>query len=97
MASEWAPASNRLTILQQACKKHIDIPQRPFGDIAAISANADVFSRRLNIIHKTHILPQIAQISQTNTAKLYYFAEKFVWIIGVIGGRLCKSRRDIGD
>ena len=34
------------------------------------------------------ILPQIAQITQTNTAELYYFAEKFVWIIGVIGDYL---------
>ena len=31
------------------------------------------------------ILPQITQITQTNTAELYYFAEYFVWIIGVIG------------
>ena len=31
------------------------------------------------------ILPQMAQITQRNTAWLHYFAEKFVWIIGVIG------------
>ena len=35
-----------------------------------------------------NILPQIAQITQRNTAELYYFAEKFVWIIGVIGDYL---------
>ena len=34
------------------------------------------------------ILPQITQITQTNTAELYYFAEYFVWIIGVIGDYL---------
>ena len=32
-----------------------------------------------------NILPQIAQRTQRNTAELYYFAEYFVWIIGVIG------------
>ena len=34
------------------------------------------------------ILPQITQMTQTNTAELYYFAEYFVWIIGVIGDYL---------
>ena len=34
------------------------------------------------------IFPQITQITQRNTAELYYFAEKFVWIIGVIGDYL---------
>ena len=41
------------------------------------------------------ILPQITQITQRNTAWLYYFAEYFVWIIGVIGIILCKSVRYI--
>ena len=46
------------------------------------------------------ILPQIAQITQTNTAELYYFAEKdrlvLVWFCG-FGVCLRKSARSAGD
>ena len=46
------------------------------------------------------ILPQMAQITQTNTAELYYFAEKdrlvLVWFWGFV---VClrKSARSAGD
>ena len=50
-----------------------------------------MFKRKSNILgglieySYVDILPQMAQRTQTNTAELYYFAEYFVWIIGVIG------------
>ena len=46
------------------------------------------------------ILPQITQMTQTNTAELYYFAEKdrleLVWLCGL---EVClrKSARSAGD
>ncbi|WP_238312282.1 hypothetical protein, partial [Segatella paludivivens] len=41
----------------------------------------------------------MALITQRNSAELHYFAENFVWIIGIIGVRLrlsARSARDIG-
>ena len=70
---------------------------------AGSAGDIGVYSVRIDWVRLRVILPQIAQITQRNAAKLHYFAEKdrLMWLMCfwglLLGGCLRKSARSAGD